>query len=53
MSVTIDVLEYLKSHSKNDTYLYNNRLLFSRLITTEEYNNNHAFIKNGCSVTMN
>jgi len=23
MSVTIDVLEYLKSHSKEDTYLYN------------------------------
>ena len=45
MKVTKEVLEVLESQGLSNTYLYNNRLLFSRLISKEEYNFNHTFLK--------
>jgi hypothetical protein len=45
MKVTKEVLEVLESQGLSSTYLYNNRLLFSRLISKEEYNFNHTFLK--------
>lgn len=42
--VTKEVKEFILTHSKNDTYLYNNRIM--GLIGKEQYNVNHAFIKN-------
>lgn len=45
MEITKEVKEVLKSQGLKNAYLYNNRLLFSRLITSVEYNLNHAFLK--------
>lgn len=53
MKVTKEVLEYTRTHTKKESYLYNNRLFFSKLITPEEYNINWMFIKNYCSFPMN
>ena len=53
ITITKEVVDFLRSHSKDETYLYNNRLLFSKLITKEVYNINHTFIKNERSFTLN
>lgn len=53
IKVTKVVMEYYNTHTKKETYLYNNRLWFSKLITDKEYNTNWLFIKSKCSVTIN
>lgn len=53
MKVTKEILDYTRNHSRSESYLYNNRLFFSKLITAEEYNINRLFIKNFCSFPLN
>jgi hypothetical protein len=48
MNATKQLLDYSKNHLKNESFLYNNRLLKSNLITLSEYNINHSFILNNC-----
>jgi hypothetical protein len=43
-SITSDVYSYAKTHSKNESYLYNNRLFSSKLITQGQYCINHEWI---------
>ena len=45
MKITKEVIEVLKSQGLRNAYLYNNRLLFSRLISSKEYNFNWNFLK--------
>ena len=53
MTVTKEVKEFITTHTKSETYLYNNRLFFSKIISSEQYNINHAFIKSERSLSMN
>jgi len=46
MKVTEEVKQFGTTHTKSETYLYNNRLFFSKIISSEQYNINHAFISN-------
>ncbi len=38
--------EYIKNHSRKDSYLYNNRLFMANTISKEQYNSNFFLIKN-------
>lgn len=42
--VSQEILDYYLKHSVKETFLYNNRLLFSRLISKQQYNVNHKYI---------
>lgn len=44
MVVSSDFRSYVASHSFSESFLYNNRLFFSKLITGDEYNANRDFI---------
>jgi hypothetical protein len=41
---TSDFKDYVQNHSQKESFLYNNRLLDSRLITSEQYEINRDFI---------
>lgn len=43
-NVTSDFKEYVQNHSKKESFLYNNRLFGSRLITSKQYEMNRDFI---------
>lgn len=43
---TKEILDYLKTHSKGDTYLYNNRLFMDGFISKSEYDYNHSYLSN-------
>jgi hypothetical protein len=61
MVVSSDFRYYVSSHSFSESFLYNNRLFFSKLIAADEYNANRDFIlakqkEQGiypCSLTLN
>jgi len=44
MVLSSDFVSYVSSHSFSESFLYNNRLFFSKLITGDEYNANRDFI---------
>jgi len=44
MLVSSDFCSYVSSHSFNESFLYNNRMFFSELITGDEYNANRDYI---------
>jgi hypothetical protein len=44
MVVSSDFRSYVSSHSFSESFLYNNRLFFSKLIAGDEYNANRDFI---------
>tara|TARA_R110000764_G_scaffold60371_2_gene129701 strand:- start:403 stop:564 length:162 start_codon:yes stop_codon:yes gene_type:complete len=44
MVVSVDFQVYVSSHSFGDSFLYNNRLFSSRLISSDEYNCNRDFV---------
>jgi len=44
MVVSSDFRSYVSSHSFSESFLYNNRLFFSKLISGDEYNANRDFI---------
>lgn len=44
MSITKEVKEVFRSQGLRGAFLYNNRLLFSKIITPEQYDFNHAFL---------
>lgn len=43
-NITSDFKDYVKNHSKKESFLYNNRLRNSRFITPEQYEINRDFI---------
>jgi hypothetical protein len=44
MVISSDFRSYVSSHSFSESFLYNNRLFFSKLIAVDEYNANRDFI---------
>jgi len=44
MDISINFRNYVSSHSISESFLYNNRLFFSKLITGDEYNANRDYI---------
>jgi len=44
MVVSSDFLSFVSSHSFSESFLYNNRLFFSKLINGDEYNANRDLI---------
>lgn len=44
-AVTNDFAKFTRTHTKSESYLYNNRLFFSNLISKEQYNLNHHWIE--------
>lgn len=44
MNASKEIIEYLKTNSANDTFLYNNRNYISKIYTREQYNTNRNYI---------
>lgn len=44
MAVSSDFQVYVSSHSFNESFLYNNRMLSGRFITAEQYNLNRDYV---------
>jgi hypothetical protein len=44
MSITTSFKNYVSNHTSSESFLYNNRMLFSNEITAEQYNLNRDYI---------
>lgn len=44
MQITTDFRNYVLKHTSNESFLYNNRLLISKLITSQQYEMNRDYI---------